>query len=87
MEIEELEKGKWYKVNIYNNVFYKFEAVRGKNAILMEEYYDQGKKVYSHSANNEAFWQKAVEATQEELNDILPKDHPDLITELTISIW
>ena len=87
MEIEELEKGKWYKVSSYNDVFYKFEAVRGKNDILMKEYYDQGRKVNSRSANNSVFWQKAVEATQEELNDILPKDHPDLITELTISIW
>ena len=87
MEIKELEKGKWYRVSSYNDVFYKFEAVRGKDDIYMECFYDNGKKVNSRSANNPEFWQKAIEATQEELNGILPKGHPDLIIELTISIW
>ena len=73
MENKDFIVGKWYKVN--DREFYgKFLKMNNSNNFVSSEYYIKG---YSSHIYEFCYYNNWRLATQLELDEILPKGHPD----------
>lgn len=80
MDIEQLQMDQWYKVGD-TDYYYKFGGTDTSTtypAVLMTEFYSGGKKASAPRASNSIFWKDAKEATDVQLQKLLPKNHLDL---------
>ena len=86
INMDQLIKGKWYKVLSYKNTYYKFDKLFNKNILKMSEYYNGTSFSTILSAANEKFWENCRLATIKELKTFLPKNHKDLKCK-TYELW